>query len=329
MLGNQIAMVSPPHAWELPRRASVAAWRTFNTTLDEVFYDVGALSSGERAGLAAHAAPEGAVLVVHPGASEEPIRRFAPVDFVQEQETPGGGAVDTVVIAGVGSSALGTAALARDVADHLGRPVAGIVSGLGMSDVLSEALGGWFVFGARNALRETLAVLFDAYDLRDHVRDESTHRDMKQRFVSAGVDTDHFIYGSPDSATLLYLLLKLGGRIRRLVGHSKGNYSIENALEGWLEHSRNTGTPIHPALCIVTLGAVIRFPPDYTELYQLIGQLDCFGLLNSRLFVERIGVPGAAHSLNLAVPGHLSVRAALETVDRLQTAAAGAHASTR
>ena len=79
MLGNQIAMVSPPHAWELPRRASVAAWRTFNTTLDEVFYDVGALSSGERAGLAAHAAPEGAVLVVHPGASEEPIRRFAPV----------------------------------------------------------------------------------------------------------------------------------------------------------------------------------------------------------------------------------------------------------
>ena len=77
------------------------------------------------------------------------------------------------------------------------------------------------------------------------------------------------------------------------------------------------------------LGAVIRFPPDYAELYQLIGQLDCFGLLNSRLFVERIGVPGAAHSLNLAVPAHLSVRAALETVDRLQTAAAGAHTSTR
>ena len=33
--------------------------------------------------------------------------------------------------------------------------------------------------------------------------------------------------------------------------------------------------------------------------------------------------------LNLAVPAHLSVRAALQTVDRLQTAAAGAHASTR
>ena len=324
-----IPVARAPHPWEIPRRTSVAAWRAFNTTLDQVFYDVGALSSGERAALAAHAGPEGAVLVVHPGASDEAIRRVAPVDFVREQQTPGGVAVDTVVVAGVGSSALGTAALARDVADHLRQPVAGIVSGLGMSDVLSEALGGWFVLGARNALRETLAVLFDAYDLRDHVRDDPTHEDMKQRFVSAGIDTDRFIYGSPDSATLLYLLLKLGGRIMRLVGHSKGNYSIENALEGWLEHARHAGTRLHPALCIVTLGAVIRFPPDLGELYQLIGQLDYFGLLNSRILVERIGVPGAAHSLNLALPGHLSVRGALETVDRLKTAAGIAHASTR
>lgn len=293
--------------WELSRRSHVAAWRTFNSSLDTVFYDVGALTSDERAGLLAYARPEGSILIVHPAAAGEDIRLLRPVDFVREQRSGTADPVTTVVIAGVGSSAVGTAALARDVADYLGTPVAGIVSGFGLADVVSEALGGWFVFGARNALREIVARFLDAFSLEDHVRDPDTHADLKAHVAPEDTPNERFLYGSPDSTTLLYLLSRLGGRLRLLLGHSKGNYSIENALEGW---------PGHPDahLDIVTLGAVIWFPPEFANLQQFIGEIDYFGMLNSRIFVQRIGVPGAWHSLNTAMPGHLSVRSALDVV---------------
>jgi len=67
----------------------------------------------------------------------------------------------------------------------------------------------------------------------------------------------------------------------------------------------------------VTLGAVIWFPPEFANLQQFIGDIDYFGMLNSRIFVQRIGVPGAWHSLNTAMPGYLSVRGALEAASRL------------
>jgi len=296
--------------WDTARRSHVAAWRLFNSSLDTVFYDVGALSSDERDGLLGYARPEGSILIVHPADAGEEIRLLRPVDFVREQRSATADAVTTVVIAGVGSSAVGTAALARDVANCLGTPVAGIVSGLGLADVVSEALGGWFVFGARYALREVVARLLDAFALEDHVRDPDTHADLKASVASEDTPNERFLYGSPDSTTLLYLLSRLGDRLRLLLGHSKGNYSIENALEGW---------PGHPDahLDIVTLGAVIWFPAQFANLHQFIGEIDYFGMLNSRIFVQRIGVPGAWHSLNTALPGHLSVRGALDEASRL------------
>ena len=282
----------------------------FNSSLDTVFYDVGALSLQERARLAAYTRPEGSVLIVFPADAGETIRTLTPADFVREQLTGASDAVATVAIAGVGSSAIGTAAFARDVADYLGAPVAGIVSGLGLADVVSEALGGWFVFGARNALREMVARFLDASALEDHVRDPDTHSDLKAHVARPDTPNERFLYGSPDSTTLLYLLSKLGDKLRLLIGHSKGNYSIENALEGW------SGPP-NGHLDIVTLGAVIWFPPAVANLQQFIGDVDYFGMLNSRIFVQRIGVPGAWHSLNTALPGHLSVRGALDVVSRL------------
>jgi hypothetical protein len=134
---------------------------------------------------------------------------------------------------------------------------------------------------------------------------------MWDYFAFAGVDRDRFIFGSPDATTLLYLLTKLRGKIKLLVGHSKGNYSIENALEGW------AGSP-NAKLQIVTLGAVIWFPSQFTDLQQFIGEIDYFGMLNSRIFVQRIGVPGAGHSLNTALPRHVSVRDALAAANRLR-----------
>ena len=40
------------------RRSLVASWRAFNTSVDNVFYDVTALSESERLGLSAYVAPE-------------------------------------------------------------------------------------------------------------------------------------------------------------------------------------------------------------------------------------------------------------------------------
>ncbi len=302
-------------AWAIARHSYLSSWRVLNSTLDVVFYDVASLSPQEKSRLSAHTNPEGSVLIVPPRSAGEQIEALMPGDFVRERSNGKGHAVDAIVVAGVGSSAVGTAALARNVADYLHRPVAGIVSGFGISDVISEALGGWFVLGANNTLRDIFARMFDAYELKDHVRDPESHQDIKEHFESAGIDKDRFIYGSPDSTTLLYLLSRLGNRIKLLVGHSKGNYSIENALEGLLAACKKTGTPISSDLCIVTLGAVIRFPSEFPNVHQFIGQVDFFGMMNSRAFLRRVQVPGAWHSLNTLMPGHLPVREALQAVE--------------
>ena len=64
----------------------------------------------------------------------------------------------------------------------------------------------------------------------------------------------------------------------------------------------------------MTLGAVIRFPAEFADVHQFIGQIDSFGMMNSRPFVERFVVPGAWHSLNTLMPGHLSVKDTLQVV---------------
>ncbi len=50
-------------------------------------------------------------------------------------------------ITGVGSSALGSVAFAWNLSVALGRPVAAIVPGYGVADVVQQALGGWYGFG--------------------------------------------------------------------------------------------------------------------------------------------------------------------------------------
>jgi len=295
------------------REAYLSSWRTLNSTLDAIFYDINSLSPQERDVLSAQNSPEGSVLVVYPCSSDLPIRSLSPLKFVEEQTETAVDAVDAVVVAGVGSSAIGTAALARNVAEYLKRPVAGIISGFGMSDLITEALGGWFILEARNTLRDSYARLFDVWNLKDHVRDPESHNDMKDHFDSVGIDTNRFIYGSPDSTALLYLLSKLGNKIKLLVGHSKGNYSIENALEGWITADKKT--PVPSDLCIITLGAVVRFPSEFSNnVHQFIGQTDFFGMMNSQFTPERVYVPGAGHSLNTLSPGHLSVKDALNSV---------------
>lgn len=294
-----------------PRRSLVASWRALNTSVDNVFYDVTALSESEREGLSAYVAPESSILLVHPRSDGAPIEVLRPVDFVQHQLARPRPQVDTIVVAGVGSSAVGTAALARNVADHTGKSVAGIVSGFGVADIVAEAMGGWFVLGAANVVRDAVARTLDACQVKDHVRDQTSHEHIKACVQALGLDKNEFIYGSPDSTVLLYLLCTLGERIRTLVGHSKGNYSIDNALRGWVTARRRTGKPLQTDLCIVTLGAVIRLPAEFSNVHQFIGTADYFGMMNSRPFLECCLVPGKWHSLNTRFRSELSVHDAL------------------
>ena len=57
-----------------------------------------------------------------------------------------------VTLTGVGSSALGSAAFAWDVAEALAQPVIAIVPGYGVADAALQAMGGWFGFGLHDAL---------------------------------------------------------------------------------------------------------------------------------------------------------------------------------
>lgn len=295
------------------RREVLRLARGLDTMLDGIFYDVGALSKHEIDRLAEHPVDEGLVIVVPPKSARGAIRSFTPAEFVAAELARA--TVDAVVVAGVGSSAVGTAALARNVADVIGRPVAGIVSGQGMADVLAEALGGFFVFGIRNAMRDGIARWLDAIEWKDHVRDPQTHADVTDALAAARLDRDGFVFGSPDSTALLYLLLRIGHQLRLLVGHSKGNYSIENALHGWLA-AKGRKADLSPAtLCVVTLGAVIRFDDAFGNVHQFIGSVDALGYANSRPGLDAALLPGRWHSLNSKLTGSMAVREALDAVD--------------
>ena len=67
----------------LSRSALVAAGRAINTSLDRVFHDVNGLTVGERDFLAADNGPEGAIVVVHPGAAARDIEIVGTAKFFE------------------------------------------------------------------------------------------------------------------------------------------------------------------------------------------------------------------------------------------------------
>jgi hypothetical protein len=115
------------------------------------FYDVGSLDLDEKKGLSPLRDLKGTVIVVPPRSAEDQVIRHYPsaLRFMVED----GDNIEAIAIAGVGSSVLGTAALARNVADYHKCNVAGIVTGYGLNDMVEEALGGWFFYGALDRFR--------------------------------------------------------------------------------------------------------------------------------------------------------------------------------
>ncbi|MEM9763259.1 MAG: hypothetical protein AAF968_12235 [Pseudomonadota bacterium] len=282
--------------------ASALAWR--NVALDAACYNLTGLSAPELEALGRARHDEGSVIVVDP----EDLQRRTPgirsfVDYEALRAAPGR-LVNQVVMAGVGSSGLGAAALARTVANVTERPTAAIVAGYGMEDFVSEALGGFFLFGAANRAR--------------HARQTLRHRvgtiiaESPQMPVLPKPLPHEF--ATPDVATLVRLLSDPDRRVDLLIGHSKGALAIAAALARVMR----TGDPVTCAKAartqVVTAGAVIAFPPEIAWVTQLLGQLDALGALNSRLGLPHRRVSLAGHHLNTALPYHLDLAGELRNV---------------
>lgn len=273
-----------------------AVWQR-NATLDWLFYDVGALSESEAQGLSPWLAAEGAILIVPPtGAGAIRVCETVP-DFV----SAGGGSIRALAVAGVGSSALGAAALARNTADAIGAPVAAVVSGYGLADVAAEALGGFFWFGTLNSLRHN----FEWLDrLREWYRLGNT---------TGVVSTDELLVRqSRDTQAVYDLVTHSALSFDLLIGHSKGNLVISEALYALNQDNRPRMRVLGQHWHIVTLSSVIAMPPTCKHVFDIIGGLDGFGAMNSRADIAPDEVvPNAWHHTNTEIPLHLPVKTLL------------------
>lgn len=207
-------------------------------------------------------------LVVSPRREKKKLRYYKQTrQFLDEK----GQDIRAIVVAGVGSSAYGTAALARNVADTYGFDVAGIVAGYGGLDLPTEAIGGYFLLG------------------------------LQER---AGLRSTRIVAPTADVKTLVDILLADPPQLEYLVGHSKGSLLIDFALDQFVEELKDAPDPSHydpliDRLDIVTLGAVILPHERFAKnVRQFMGQSDPLGWFNSHLDVLYEEVPGAGHQLN-------------------------------
>lgn len=271
------------------REAALEGFRRRNTFLDALFYDIGVVPVGEAARISPWLAAEGTILIVPPSETE-PLRLCRNVD---EFAANGGSGVRVLAVAGVGSSALGSAAFARNIADAFGEPVAALVSGYGLADLISEALGGWFWFGSLNY----------ACHQFEHL-DERARAPMSNGGGATAATVSATNRLSLDTRTVCSLLTDKRFTFSLLAGHSKGNLVISEALFG-LEHSRH-----RPAddTWLVTVSAVITMPQRFKHIIDVIGGIDRSGALNSRRGLGVEERPALAwHHTNTELPFHLPV----------------------
>jgi len=265
--------------------------RLFNTGLDEVFYDVPTLrrdlrergleigttaqsdtpDATGRLNLGAMKNPEGSLLVID--AARKPyVRAFHDVETFLACPEPEVTGIEVATIAGVGSSALGSAALAWNVSKALNLPVLGIVPGYGVADALMQGLGGWFGFGLHNAL-QTKSYIQEA------LAGAAPRTASLGRGLSASLPNSKTLpNGGPvfrtgsGSSDVLHALMN-ERPFRCLVGHSKGALAIANAL-----YSLETSVD---GLDVVTLGCPVAENVPGARYHQFLGLYDALGQLNA------------------------------------------------
>jgi hypothetical protein len=289
---------------ELVASLPFLGYKQRNLVLDNFFYDTASITLAERAKLTPLVDREGSIVVVPPSNSDRKIRHYKRALRFMNKEGP---TIRAIVVAGVGSSPLGTAALARAVADALNTDVAGIITGYGLSDVMAEALGGWFAFSAADRIRYTMETFF-----------ERMRSSMPAKIVAAGGDASSALWfnrsslpGGDDVSALSEILLADPPELEYLVTHSKGSLVASRALQQYVEDLEGDHRKLFKRLRITTLGAVVDLPTPFKSVKQYLGALDWFGSANSSLGVTHERVPGAGHHLNPRLPYHMSVASLL------------------
>ncbi len=299
--------------YELPAflvKPALAACRLFNTVLDTVFYDTPTLikdlkrkdlelaATDEKppsriVQLDALANPEGSLLLIDATTSPY-VHQYKSVEAFLDSPYPETRAVEIATITGVGSSALGSAALAWDISLALGKPVLAIVPGYGVADVVLQGMGGWFGFGlhdylgAKSVVQNSLANVAPAT--------ASVGRDL-----SASVPGAKTLHGAPvfrqgcGSSDVLHALMQdRAAPFTMVVGHSKGALAIGNALR--------TLDPLKTEnLKVVTLGCPIAEEAPGAHYFQYLGLFDALGQLNMWGHHPNTWLP-TWHSTNPALP---------------------------
>jgi hypothetical protein len=279
--------------WRLFGRPSSAAllegFRQRNILLDALFYDVKVVRHEEAVDLAPWVAGEGAILVVPPSGGAK-LTVCADLDAFF---AAGGAELDTIAVAGVGSSALGTAAFARNVADALGRPVAAVVSGYGLADLVTEASGGI-------AWAAGLDGLYKLWERLDHNLDWI-------RTMEANARGEKPVHAHRDGEVLLALLRDPRITVATLVGHSKGNLVIADALHALQREDRARSEALCERLRIVCFSARVKMPRACTHVTEVIGRWDMVVDFAARREAPPAVVPDAWHHTNTDLFGAIAV----------------------
>ncbi|MBQ9535246.1 MAG: hypothetical protein IJU78_05345 [Clostridia bacterium] len=166
------------------------------------------------------------------------------------------GDVQIVTIAGVGSSVIGTAAFAKHVAKIKNQPVAGIVVGYGDGTIYTEGTQGYFIGRPSNV---------------------------------AGV-----YYEEPASQKLVDLYAA-GARPSLLIGHSKGNMDVANALFKMYNEGHQSW---YAGVTVKTFGCGVYVPAGVGTFRQYIGTLDTLGYTNTVNWGSMTYVYGKYHTTN-------------------------------
>lgn len=280
------------------RNLSLESLRRRNTTLDALFYDVKSVTAEEAFYISSCLAAEGAILIVPPTGGA-PLKLC---DTIDDYLLGGGEAIDTLAVAGVGSSALGSAAFARNIADAIEKPVAVVVSGYGLADVMTEALGGYFLFGYLNGFRHKFEQLDEFFG-------------RPQFGVAPKLSLEKLAEASLDTQTVGALLAHPHLSFNLILGHSEGNLVISEALYRLAQADAATAEALAARARIITISARIAMPRPFRDVIDVMGEWDWFGEINSRhaIAVDEV-VPQAGHHTNTELPNHLPVTDILRKV---------------
>lgn len=216
---------------------------------------------------------EGSVLIVSPGQSSQvfDLRDDHEIRNVLGQLSQ----THAVTISGCGSSYLGSVAFGRAVAKLLNGPVASIVTGYGVRDALTEVASG---------------MMFADVNWGLHFVDSLMNPVFGQGFWWRPVRNEVYDWAniSSEAWALETLLLAdstgSGKQIKKIIGHSKGNYAVAAALFGFKASIQDDPVPEildKTDIDVYTFGCWVELPHDNNgnpfgnfRYHQYVGQID-------------------------------------------------------